>query len=126
MTTPTAPRPVLAFAPDLFFAAKIAAVAEAAGTPLEILDAGAILRRCAGEAPAPAPAPLVIVDLGAGPAALELARSLRAGAPAGLRLVGFYPHVDAALRDAAIGAGVDPVLPRSAFVARLPALLAGA
>jgi NADH:ubiquinone oxidoreductase subunit 6 (subunit J) len=40
--------------------------------------------------------------------------------------VGFYPHVDRALREAALAAGVDQVLPRSAFTVRLAALLAGA
>jgi hypothetical protein len=41
-------------------------------------------------------------------------------------MVGFYSHVDTATRDAALAAGVETVLPRSAFVARLPELLRGA
>jgi hypothetical protein len=40
-------------------------------------------------------------------------------------VTGFFSHVDHATRDAALAAGVDEVLPRSAFVSRLPALLAG-
>ena len=42
-----------------------------------------------------------------------------------LRVVGFYSHVDQATREAALASGVDDVLPRSAFTARLPAILAG-
>jgi len=39
--------------------------------------------------------------------------------------VGFYSHVEAATRDAAHAAGIDLVLPRSAFAARLADLLRG-
>jgi len=123
-----ATRRVVAFVPDLFFAAKVAATAEAAGVRLEILEPDAVLARCAAEGAAPANAPaLVILDLGAGERALGLARALKSAARAGgPPLVGFFSHVDTATRDAALAAGVDTVLPRSAFVARLPALLRGA
>jgi hypothetical protein len=39
--------------------------------------------------------------------------------------VGFYPHVDQETRRAAEAAGVDDVLPRSTFTARLAELIAG-
>lgn len=108
--------------PDLFFAARIAEVARATGVPLDSLaDGGAdVLARLRHEPPG-----LVILDLAA-PAALPLARAIR-GEPvlAGVRLVGFYPHVDVATRAAAQAAGVDDVLPKSAFTRRLAELLAG-
>ena len=111
---------VLVAVPDLFFAARIAATARALGVevvsclPAELAEhwrAGCFER--------------VIVDLH-GAAALEGVRSLRA-APGGAQaeIVGFYSHVDRALREAALAAGVSLALPRSAFTARLPALLAG-
>jgi len=126
-------RRVLAVVSDLFFATKIAATAEAAGVPLETLGTEAAWARFAATTDRPAAAladadrpSLVVLDLGAGERALAVARALRAHpATAQLPIVGFYPHVDTATRDAALAAGVDPVLPRSAFVARLPALLAG-
>jgi len=114
-------RRVVAVVPDLFFAARIAATAERLGVRLEL--------------PAPAAAPdtirlatpdLVILDLHAPGDPLALARALRADpATRAIHVVGFYSHVDRELREAALGAGLDQVLPRSAFTVRLPALLAG-
>ena len=69
---------------------------------------------------------LIVLDLQAPGDPLTLARALKADpGTAGLEIVGFYSHVEQALREAALAAGVDHVLPRSAFTARLPALLAG-
>ena len=44
----------------------------------------------------------------------------------GVPVAGYYAHVDQETRRAAEAAGVDPVLPRSAFTARLAQLLTGA
>jgi CheY-like chemotaxis protein len=113
-------RRVIAVVPDLFFAAKIAETAKAAGVALEQPAPSATLARCREALPA-----LVILDLGT-TATLEVARALR-GDPVtrAVPIVGFYSHVDVAMRDAARAAGVDDVLPRSAFVAKLAALLRG-
>ncbi|MEO5617305.1 MAG: hypothetical protein ABIS67_06010 [Candidatus Eisenbacteria bacterium] len=121
-------RHVVAFVPDLFFAAKIAATAEAAGVKFESLDAGAALERCLARTGPPGGAPqLLILDLGAGEAALALARALSADETCrDVPMVGFFSHVEISTRDAALAAGVHTVLPRSAFVARLPELLRGA
>lgn len=121
-------RRIVAFVPDLFFAAKIAATAAAAGVAIETLGATAALERCRGRTgPAGEPPQLLILDLGAGEAALALARALRADqASRDLPMVGFFSHVEIATRDAGLAAGVQTVLPRSAFVARLPELLRGA
>jgi len=116
-------RRVLAVVSDLFFVTKIAATAEAAGVSLETLDVPAARARLLG--PGGSAPDLVLLDLAAGEPALALARDLRAASPVAPPLAGFYSHVDHATRDAAVAAGVDPVLPRSVFVARLPALLRG-
>jgi CheY-like chemotaxis protein len=118
MTAPV--RRVALYVPDLFFATRIAATAARERVeivPLAPGSASATLRDH--------PASLVILDLTAG-GALELARALR-GDPvnAALPIVGFLPHVDRDLRERALAAGVDPVLPRSAFTVRLAALLRG-
>ena len=117
-------RRVAAVVADLFFVTKIAATAEAAGVALETLDVGAAKDRWLGAAAAPPP-DLLLVDLALGEPVLALVRELRANrATTAVPVTGFYSHVDTAIRDAALAAGVDPVLPRSAFVVKLPALLA--
>jgi CheY-like chemotaxis protein len=115
------PRRVVAVAPDLFFATRIAGTARQLGVALELPAPAAALETIRA-----APPDLVILDLHAPGDMLGLARALRADpATRAIPLVGFYAHVDRALREAALAAGVDPVLPRSAFTVRLPALLSG-
>ena len=114
-------RRVVAVVPDLFFAARIAATAERLGVALELPAPAAAL-----ETIRRAPPDLVILDLHAPGDPLGLARALRADdATRAIHMLGFYSHVDRELREAALGAGLDQVLPRSAFTIRLPALLAG-
>lgn len=118
-------RRVAAVVTDLFFSTRIAATAEAAGVALETLDVAGAKRRWIGPGAGEPPA-LLLVDLALGEPALELVRALRAeAATARLPIAGFYSHVETATREAALAAGVDPVLPRSAFVAKLPGLLTG-
>ena len=121
---------ILVAVPDLYFAAKIAATAEACGAEIEMLAPAAIAeaaRAAASGFPARPAATLVILDLAAGAEALSAAHALK-GDPVTrpVTIVGFYSHVDQALRDAALAAGIDHVLPRSAFVGRLPELLKNA
>lgn len=107
-------RTILVVVPDLFFAARIREVAGASGTSVREADAA----RAAEVAREIAPA-VAIVDLhGAG----DAVPALRAALPE-LRIVGFHSHVDTAVRDAALAAGADQVLPRSAFTRRLAELL---
>jgi len=114
-------RRVIAVVPDLFFAARITATAERLGVVLDMPAPAAAL-----EAIRRAPPDLVILDLHAPGDPLGLARALRADpATRAIPLLGFYSHVDRELREAALGAGLDQALPRSAFTKRLPALLAG-
>ena len=114
MTTPD--RLVLAVVPDLFFAVRISATARNAGVPLELVTAAKAAARAAGPGTS-----LLILDLHA-PGAVELVATLKA-ARADLPVVGFYSHVETALRRDALAAGADAALPRSAFVDRLPDLL---
>lgn len=114
-------RRVVSIGTDLFFSEKIAAASRAAGVALVSLAPAAALERCAE-----APTALVLIDLHASGDPLGAARALRADArTASVPLVGFYSHVQTELRDAALAAGIDLVLPRSAFVARLAGLLRG-
>jgi CheY-like chemotaxis protein len=114
-------RRVVAVVPDLFFATRIAATAARVGVVLETPGPGEALEEIRRRPP-----DLVVLDLAAPGDPLALARALEADpATRGVPLVGFYPHVEAGLREAARAAGVDQVLPRSAFTSRLAALLAG-
>jgi CheY-like chemotaxis protein len=117
------PPAVFVLVPDLFFRSKIAATgAAAAATPL-ILETPELLER---ELPREAHS-LVIIDLSAksfDPMELAAKLRLRAG-PHRATLIGFYPHVDQLLRQRAVQAGYDYVLPRSVFSRHLSRILAG-
>ena len=97
---------------DLFFRAKIEAVARAAGVPVVF----------AGSVEEIESAKTVLVDLADGARAIEAVQALkaRAGAPV---VVAFGPHKEGEAFRAAREAGADRVLARSAFVERLPELL---
>lgn len=111
----------LAVVPDLFFAAKIAAVARSSGAEVAFAPVAEAAARCAAEPPA-----LLLVDLHAGPEVHALVHALKSDdATRAVPVVGFFSHVDLATRDAALAAGIDRAMPRSAFVTRLPELLAG-
>jgi len=111
------PRTVLAVIPDLFFAVKVAATARACGVTL----ASAAPRNAAAHAARIRPA-LVLLDLHAADA-LATVSALKSLTPAP-PLVGFFSHVETALRDSALAAGADAVLARSQFTHRLAGLLA--
>ncbi len=111
-------RRVLAVVPDLFFAAKIGAVAKTAGAALVFVAPAEAPARCAADPP-----DFVLADLHA-PGIEAMLRALKAGeATRDVPTIGFFSHVEVAVRDAALAAGLDRALPRSAFVAQLPALL---
>ncbi|MCC6350729.1 MAG: hypothetical protein IT347_14175 [Candidatus Eisenbacteria bacterium] len=121
MADPVPPRRVLAVVPDLFFASRIAATAKLADVGVAFVPLAGTHAACAA-----APPDLLIVDLHAGPEVPVLLRALKAdAATAAVPLVGFHSHVDIETRKAALAAGLDRALPRSAFVARLADLLAG-
>ena len=112
---------VLAVVSDLFFQARLDAVARATGATLAFVSPALAVERSRGEKP-----DLVVFDLHAAGDPFALARALKnAPGTRGIRLIGFYSHVDGATRARALEAGLDHVLPRSAFTRRLPEILAG-
>ena len=114
--TPLTKRHVLAVIPDLFFATKVTATARASGVELELVAPQHAATRVAEVRPA-----LVIVDLHA-EGAVELVAALKAAAPA-VPVVGFFSHVETALRRDALAAGAGAALPRSLFANKLAVLL---
>lgn len=88
---------VAALVPDLLFGSKVAAMFEQAGH--EVTLAGTVLDD----------ADALVVDLTADGVDVDgLGRSP-------LPTLGFYAHVEPAVRDAALAAGFDVVVPRSRF-----------
>jgi hypothetical protein len=112
-----APRPggVALVATDLMDRSKVAAASEAAGIELAVWrNPAAVEEGLAGPPPR-----IALVDL-THPAALDLIARI---AGAGVPVVAYGPHVDAAALEAATAAGAGEALPRSRFFARLPRLL---
>jgi DNA-binding NarL/FixJ family response regulator len=109
----------LALIRDLFFRAKIDAVASALGATVAYassLDAAAL--RCVELKP-----DLVFADLSDSTfPALETIQKIRAAAP-DARVVGFASHIDLKPLNAAREAGFALTLSRSEFTSRLPDLL---
>jgi len=115
------PGTVLAAVDDLFFAAKIDAAARAAGVPVAFArNQAELLDKARSERPA-----LIVVDLNSGACRpVESIRALKSDpATQAIRVIAFLSHVQTELKEAAVAAGADTVLPRSAFSANLAALL---
>jgi AmiR/NasT family two-component response regulator len=113
-TTPPAglAPPVACLVRDLMFVGKITATAAAIGVAVRILRDPAAL--------ADVDAPRLVVDLNqAGALAAAVAWRTRTGRP----VLGFVAHVDTDVIAEARAAGIDRVLARSAFTARLAELL---
>jgi DNA-binding NarL/FixJ family response regulator len=104
---------------DLFFAARLQETAKAAGIEIVIVAPARGVEVVNARTPR-----LVIVDLTA-PGVMEAIRKIR-DAMERPKILGYYPHVSTALRDEALAAGVDEVLPQSAFTARLSRILTDA
>lgn len=109
--------PILALVDDLLFQSKLEAAARSLGVPVQI----------ARQAPETVEAwPLAVVDLNASAfEPLTVVRALRQAAPR-TPIIGFCAHVQTDLMARAREAGCTEVLPRSAFVQRLPELLSAA
>jgi hypothetical protein len=100
---------VVAVAADLMLGSKVEATLGAAGHEVTLSPSLA-------EAPL-AEAELIVADL-----EVERPEALVA---AGVPVLGYYSHVDAETRGAAVAAGVDLVVPRSRMARELPALVEG-
>jgi len=104
---------------DLFFRAKIDAVAAVVGAEVEYASSlDVIAARCAAIHPS-----IIFADLSdAMFPAFETLKQIRAAAPSA-RVIGFASHVDLKSLKAAREAGYDQTLSRSEFTALLPELL---
>ncbi len=111
----------LALVRDLFFRAKIDAVASVVGAEVEYASSlDAVATRISATHPS-----IIFTDLSdATFPALETLKQIRAAAPAA-RVIGFASHVDLKSLKAAREAGYDLTLSRSEFTAQLPDLLKG-
>ena len=100
---------VVALVPDLLFGSKIHASLAAAGHDVVLTGVEADAR---AQAPS---ADVFVVDLASGTVeGSQLVESMRAtGELGGTRTLAFYSHVDVEVRERAISAGFDLVVPRS-------------
>lgn len=103
---------ILILCRDLFFTSKITATAKAHALDYQVVRDPAQLGTTAGQ--------ILVVDLGLA-GALPAAAGWKAAV--GGRVIAFASHVETALIHEARQAGLDQVLPRSAFTAQLDALL---
>jgi len=114
-------RKIIAVVDDLFFASKIRGTAEQVGARISFVKSidGAITK-AREEAPA-----LILVDLNAGCCdGAELARAFKGDEDLkAIPLLGFFSHVQVELQKAALSAGFDRVMPRSAFTKNLISIL---
>lgn len=112
---------VISVVDDMFFASKIRAVAEAASTAISFpRSMEAVVSKARETKPG-----LIVVDLHnqrIDPVAL--ARELKADEELrGIKLLGFFSHVQTELQRNAIAAGFDQVIPRSVFARDLAEIL---
>ena len=114
---------VIAIVDDLFFASKIRGTGEQVGARVQLVKSiPAALEKARDDAPN-----LIIADLNAGCCdAIELARALKGDdSLTGVPLLGFFSHIQTELQQAAVAAGYDQVMPRSAFTKNLQEILSG-
>jgi|ERR1700720_971 CheY-like chemotaxis protein len=117
------PQNVIAAVDDMFFAAKIRAVAEHLGLNVRFANsASAVIEAARADE-----ATVVVVDLHSQKCQpLELARQFKADTNLhSVTLIGFFSHVETALQQAAENAGYDRVLARSVFTKNLAQILSG-
>ena len=103
-------RAVVAISSQLMDGVAITEAARRLGISLTLTSPEHALEALGRESPA-----LVVLDL-AETQALQL---LEQGELDAFRTIGYYPHVDRALRERALEAGASRVVPRSAFFGRL-------
>lgn len=113
---------ILVVADDLLFRSKISTAAKAAGVTVRAATTpDAAIVRAREDRPT-----LILLDLDGGrPEPFEVLRQLKADPSLhDLPTLGFVSHVHAHLVDQARALGIGGVLARSAFVTRLPEILA--
>jgi PleD family two-component response regulator len=113
---------VISVVDDMFFASKIRAVAEAVGKEMSFpRSLEAVVSKAREMKPS-----LIVVDLhNQRIDPIALARELKADEElSSIRLLGFFSHVQTDLKNSALSAGFDEVIPRSVFARDLAQLLA--
>jgi len=103
---------VVALVPDLMFGSRVLALLREAGHEVSLVGDETIARAQAPDCD------VLVVDLTSDVVdGSALVDSMRAGAELGqTRTLGCYSHVDAEMRDRALRAGFDEVVPRSRMV----------
>jgi CheY-like chemotaxis protein len=112
---------ILALVDDLFFTTKIGATAKNCGIPVEIVKTKeALIERVRV-----GPADLIIVDLnGRTTNPVEAIQALKSDPELRSRpILAFLSHVQVELKERALAAGCDVVIPRSLFSQRLAEIL---
>ncbi|MGH7565159.1 MAG: hypothetical protein ACREK5_12165 [Gemmatimonadota bacterium] len=116
--------PVVILTGDLFFSAKIEAVAEVVGIPVVFVTSREDLERALDDTGG-AGARRVLIDLNHREAEPTETIQVLKSRPDPPLVVAFGPHREGEAFRAARQAGADRILARSAFVERLPDLLRG-
>jgi CheY-like chemotaxis protein len=111
---------VIAVMEDLMFMVKIQETAKRAGLETVAVKTKELALAKAAEQPL-----LIVIDLNyAAAVPLELIQALKADAATkDIPLLAFVSHVQTELRTAAVTAGCDTVIPRSAFAQKLPEVI---
>jgi DNA-binding NarL/FixJ family response regulator len=112
---------VIALIPDLLFGSRVQAMLLAQGADVEMVGSTDVLEGSLADAR------VLIVDLtDESFGGVELMESLSArGVLKGIRTLAFYSHVDIAVRERAVQAGFDLIVPRSRMAREGDSLVAG-
>lgn len=112
---------IFAFVDDIFFQAKMMETAKQASIEMKSFSTGELLL---AEFEKQQPK-LVVVDLNARQSPMEVIAAVRARL-AGIRVIGFFSHVQTELAQRARDAGCTEVMPRSKFTKELAAIFSRA
>jgi CheY-like chemotaxis protein len=112
---------ILALVDDLFFSSKISATAQSCGVTVQLVNTKeALIAKAKRVSPG-----LVIVDLnGATTRPLEAVQELKSETELDATpVLAFFSHVQTELKEKAVSAGCDSVIPRSVFSQKLAQIL---
>jgi len=112
---------VLALVPDLLFGSRVQSMLAGAGHEVELVSGETDVWEQIGATD------VLVVDLTTDDVdGIELVDTLKTGGEMhGVRSLAFYSHVDAEVRDRALAAGFDTVVPRSRMAREGAALVEG-
>lgn len=107
---------VVAFVPDLLFGSNVVGGLRAGGHDPVLVGTGDGVREALADAD------VLVVDLTAD-ADARIAVAVDAVAGSGVRTLGFFAHVEGDVREAAVAAGFDLVVPRSRMARAMASLV---